>query len=70
MTTQVPNEGSNLSTYKIGYNLKKTLNILEAHDMTTESALCKLMWVLGQTTDFKKAEELFYTTIGEDILYK
>ena len=70
MTTQVPNEGSNLSTYKVGSYLKSSLNILEAHDMTTESALCKLMWVLAQTSDFTKAEVLFYKTIGHDILYK
>lgn len=70
MTTQVPNEGSNLSVYKVGVSLKNNLNILEAHDMTTESAFCKLMWVLAQTNDFKKAESLFYKTIGYDILYK
>lgn len=70
MTTQVPNEGSNLSVYKVGSYLKNNFNILEAHDMTTESALCKLMWILAQTTDFKSAEPLFYKTIGYDILYK
>ena len=70
MTTQVPNEGSNLSVYKVGSYLKNNFNILEAHDMTTESALCKLMWVLAQTNDFNQAESLFYKTIGYDILYK
>lgn len=70
MTTQVPNEGSNLSVYKVGSYLKNNFNILEAHDMTTESALCKLMWVSGQTNNFKEAESLFYKTIGHDILYK
>lgn len=70
MTTQVPNEGSNLSVYKVGSYLKNNFNILEAHDMTTEAALCKLMWVLAQTTDFKEAEKLFYKTIGHDILFK
>ena len=70
MTTQVPNEGSNLSVYKVGSYLKNNFNIFEAHDMTTESALCKLMWVLAQTTNFKKAEDLFYKTVGYDILYK
>lgn len=70
MTTQVPNEGSNLSVYKVGSYLKNNFNILEAHDMTTESALCKLMWVLAQTSDFNEAETLFYKTIGYDILYK
>ena len=70
MTTQVPSEGSNLSVYKVGAYLKNHFNILEAHDMTTEAAFAKLMWVLAQTTDFKEAEKLFYKTICHDILYK
>lgn len=70
MTTQVPSEGSNLSVYKVGAYLKNNFNILEAHDMTTEAAFAKLMWILGITNDFKEAEKLFYTTICHDILYK
>lgn len=70
MTTQVPSEGSNLSVYKVGAYLKNHFNILEAHDMTTEAAFTKLMWILGQTHDFNKAEEMFYETIYHDILYK
>ena len=70
MTTQVPSEGSNLSVYKVGAYLKNHFNILEAHDMTTEAAFTKLMWILGQTQDFNKAEEMFYETIYHDILYK
>lgn len=69
MTTQVPNEGSNLSLYKVGTSVKKHLNILEAHDMTTEAAFTKLMWVLGQTRDFRTAEKLFYTKISHDLQY-
>lgn len=76
MTTQVSNEGSNLSVYQVGAHLKNSLRILEAHDMTTETAFAKLMWVLGQTEKltgaqrFDRAEELFYQTIGHDILFK
>lgn len=70
MTTQVPSEGSNLSVYRVGAQLKNNLKILEAHDMTTEAALTKLMWILGQTSDFGEAEKMFYTTIYHDILYK
>ena len=52
MTTQVPNEGSDLSVYHVGGHLKSTLRLLEAFDMTTEAAVCKLMWILGQTKEF------------------
>ena len=68
MTTQVPNEGSHLSVYKVGKILKTSLPILEAHDMTTEAAYAKLMWILAQTTDFYAAERLFYKRICHDIL--
>ena len=33
MTTQVPNEGSDLSVYKVGAVIKNSLRILEAHDI-------------------------------------
>ena len=69
MTTQVPSEGSNLSVYRVGAQLKNNLKILEAHDMTTEAALTKLMWILGETSDFEKAAELFYRPISHDILW-
>ena len=68
MTTQVPNEGSDLSVYKVGAVVKNSLRILEAHDMTSEAALAKLMWVLGQTNDFEKAKALFYRPVHHDIL--
>ena len=70
LTTQVPNEGSNPSVYKVGNYIKNNLNVFEAHDMTSESALCKLMWVLAQTNNIKEGERLFYNTVGYDILYK
>ena len=68
MTTQVPNEGSDLTVYHVGGHLKHTLQVLEAYDMTTESAVCKLMWILGQTHDFAQAEKLFYAPVSRDIL--
>ena len=68
MTTQVENEGSDLSVYHVGGIIKQDLPILEAYDMTTEAVTAKLMWILGQTTDRKRVEELFYTPIACDIL--
>ena len=69
MTTQVPNEGSDLSVYRVGSILKNSLRVLEAHDMTSEAVLAKLMWVLGQTRNFDEAEKLFYCPVQHDTLY-
>lgn len=69
MTTQVPNEGSDLSIYRVGSILKSSLRVLEAHDMTSEAVLAKLMWVLSQAHDFDEAEAFFYRPIQHDILY-
>ena len=69
MTTQVPNEGSELNIYQVGQNLKQDLHILEAYDMTTEAVVAKLMWLLGQTKEPDEIRRLFYTTISCDLLY-
>lgn len=68
MTTQVPNEGSDLAVYRVGNVVKNALHIPEAHDMTTESAFVKMMWVLAQTRAPEKAKDLFYTPVACDIL--
>jgi L-asparaginase len=69
MTTQVPNEGSDMNIYKVGHELKNKVHILEAYDMITEAVVCKLMWILGLTSDPSEIKKLFYTTISNDILY-
>lgn len=68
MTTQVENEGSDLDVYSVGSKLKQSLPVFEAYDMTTEAVTAKVMWILGQTKDRQWAEELFYTSIANDIL--
>lgn len=68
MTTQVPNEGSDLTVYHVGGHLKSTVRLLEAYDMTTEAAYAKLMWIMGQTNDFDEMKRLFYTPVAKDIL--
>ncbi|MBQ8587046.1 MAG: asparaginase [Oscillospiraceae bacterium] len=69
MTTQVQNEGSNLAVYDVGFHLKNDLQLLEAYDMTTEAAVAKLMWILGQTNDPKEIRRLFCTPVSHDLLY-
>lgn len=69
MTTQVTNEGSNMSVYEVGKNAKQEFGLLEAYDMTLEATVTKLMWILGQTKDPHKIKEWFYQTINHDILW-
>jgi len=68
MTTQVENEGSDLSVYHVGAAVKRDLPVLEAYDMTTEAVTAKLMWILGQTRDPKQVARMFYDTVANDIL--
>ena len=70
MTTQVQNEGSDLSVYEVGHRLKSNRRVLEAYDMTSEAALAKIMWILGQTKDENEVARLFYTPVAHDILYR
>ena len=69
LTTQVQNEGSDLTVYQVGQRLKTTLGVLEAYDMTTESAYAKLTWILAQTSDPQEVRAMFYTPVGRDILW-
>ena len=70
MTTQVPNEGSDIAIYQVGHYLKQNPNILEAYDMTTEAVVTKLMWILANTKNIGEIKDLFYKTISNDILFK
>lgn len=68
MTTQVPHEGSDLGRYQVGYRIKEEYEALEAYNMTLESVVTKLMWILGQTNDPKKIRELFNTPVAHDLI--
>jgi L-asparaginase len=56
--TQCRYEGSKMDVYETG---KRTLEIgaLEAHDMTGEAALTKLMWILGMTQDLHEIRDYY-----------
>ena len=68
VTTQVQNEGSDLSVYSVGHGLKQNPFVLEGYDMTTEALYAKMMWILGKTKDAGEAARLFYTHVAHDIM--
>ena len=52
----------NMNVYDTGRDLL-ALGVIPAGDMFPETALVKLMWVLGQTSDPEEAKNLFKTNI-------
>lgn len=66
VTTQCLLEGGNLDLYQVGRKILEN-RILPAYDMTTEAALTKLMWALGQAQDFETVRKLFLTPIDHDL---
>jgi len=70
MTTQVVNEGSNMTVYEVGKKVKRDFNLIEAYDMTFEATITKLMWILGQKpTTYDEVRRLFYTEVNRDTLF-
>ncbi len=71
MATQVAHEGSDMTVYEVGHDMKKYCRFLESYDMTLESVLAKLMWILGNRDALDGSiEELFYQKINYDIIFK
>ncbi len=70
MTTQVANEGSNMSVYEVGKKVKQDFKLIEAYDMTFEATITKLMWLMGQNIDdYDRFRSKFYTRINHDTLF-
>ena len=59
-------EGSNLSVYETGRRALEK-GVIQAYDMTTEAAMTKLMWVLGQTSDLREMKEYFSMSITGEV---
>lgn len=70
MTTQVANEGSNMSVYEVGKKVKEDFNLVEAYDMTLEATITKMMWLMGlKDIEEKDMRKKFYTQINHDIMF-
>lgn len=70
MATQVAHEGSDMTVYEVGHDMKKYCRFLESYDMTLESVIAKVMWILGNF-DIMQAdvEEIFYQNINYDVIF-
>ncbi len=67
MTTQVTHEGSDMTRYAVGHRLAK-LGVIDAEDMTLESIVAKLMWLLGRNLNRNHLIKEFLTPIRWDRL--
>ncbi len=70
MTTQVANEGSNMTIYEVGRQVKQDFHMIESYDMTLEATMTKLMWLRSMNYSNKRLREAFYTEINRDILFR
>ncbi len=68
MMTQVPYEGSDMSVYQVGQQVKEKYQLIEGYNMTLEAAVAKLMWVLGQTQDAENIRQMFHDPVNFDMI--
>ncbi len=59
-------EPSNFTIYEVGRKLLET-GVIPAGDMTTEAAVTKLMWALGQTEDPEEVRRIFQKNFSGEI---
>jgi len=66
MTSQCIWGRVNMNVYTNGRDLT-AMGVIPLEDMLAETALVKLMWILGQTSDMEKAKKLLTTNISGEI---
>lgn len=70
LCTQVAHEGSDMTVYEVGHEMKKLCNVLESYDMTPEAVAAKTMWLLGnRPMDHESREKAFYKPVNYDTVW-
>ena len=66
VTTQCLYDSSNLAVYQVGNKLLE-LGVIQGRDMTTEAAMTKLMWAIGQGMSQEEIAQLFAKNIAGEV---
>ena len=66
VTTQCLYDSANLEVYQVGSQLLE-LGVIQGRDMTSEAAMTKLMWAIGQGLSPEEITELFQKNLAGEI---